>query len=294
MNDRASFAQLDRFVERGGTWLDTADCYSFWTDPSGHGGQSEAVIGRWLAANPGVREQIRISTKVGVEPTDDGPQGLSAPVVSAGIEGSLERLGTDHVDLYWAHGEDRSTPTEEVVAAFDATVSAGQTRRIGLSNHPVWRVEQARSLARGSGRTTFSALQLRDSYLSPRPDVPVEGSDHPFGMVSPETLDYVAEHDDIDLWVYTPLLLGAYDRADRDFTAAYDHPGTTARVAALKQVATELGVPAGQVVIAWLTGGAVPRRPIVGGSQVAHLDSAIDGALLTLTADQRETLDNAG
>src|SRR5690349_8726648 len=72
LDDKASFALLDGFVDGGGTIIDTADCYSFWADPSGYGGQSEAVIGRWLAARPGMRDQVTLSTKVGAEPTISG------------------------------------------------------------------------------------------------------------------------------------------------------------------------------------------------------------------------------
>lgn len=297
LDEAASFAQIDRFVERGGVWLDTADCYSFWTDPSGHGGQSEAVIGRWLRANPEAAKSVRLSTKVGVEPTDDGPEGLSPAVVRAGAEQSLERLGVDRVDLFWAHGEDRTVPMSSVVDSFAELVENGTTTRIGLSNHPAWRVQQALDLADARGLSPFTALQLRDSYLSPRPDVRPEGQDHPFGMVTDETRDFVLAHQGspgMDLWTYTPLLLGAYDRADRDFTPAYDHPGTRSRLAALNAVANELDVPPSQVVLAWLVGGDLPVIPIVGGSQVAHLDSAIDGARLTLTEQQRRRLDEAG
>lgn len=302
LDERDAFAQLDRFVERGGVWLDTANCYSFWADPSGHGGQSEQVIGRWLRANPGSAAQVRISTKVGVEPTEDGEEGLAPEVVRAGAQQSLERLGVDHVDLYWAHGEDRDTPMSSIVETFGGLVADGTARRIGLSNHPAWRVQHALDLAAQQQLEPFTALQLRDSYLSPRPDQLPEGQYHPFGMVSDDTRDFVRSHrrgladipaGEMDLWVYTPLLLGAYDRDDREFTPAYDHPGTTRRLTALREVAAEHGVPLSQVVLAWLVGGDLPTRPIVGGSRLEHLDSAIDGALLQLTDEQRTRLDEA-
>ena len=112
-DEATSFAMLDRYVDAGGRVLDTANCYSFWTSPTGHGGQSEAVIGRWLAANAGLRDELVIATKVGQEPVDGGGvEGLSAAVVGAGGGAqSAERLGVDVIDLYWAHGEDRSVPT---------------------------------------------------------------------------------------------------------------------------------------------------------------------------------------
>lgn len=294
-DDRASFELLDRFVEAGGSWIDTANCYSFWESPTGHGGQSEAVLGRWLRANPGVRERVRISTKVGMEPLDEGGfEGLSARVVREGIEGSLERLGVDSVNLFWAHGEDRSTPLEETVRAFGEVAGEGLATRLGWSNHPMWLVERAQNLAAAAGLPGFSAVQQRYSYVSPRPDVPVEGEDHEFGMVGPETLDYVRSNPGWELWAYTPLLLGAYDRSDRPFTPAYDHPGTTRRLAALDEVSAELGATRGQVVLAWLGGGDPPVLPIVGGSRPEYLDAAVAGVRLELSPEQRDRLDRAG
>ena len=168
------------------------------------------------------------------------------------------------IDLYWAHGEDRSVPLEETVAAFGALVGSGAVRRLGVSNHPVWRVERARLVAEAQGVEPYSALQLTTSYVEPRPGAPVEGKDHRFGFVTDETVDYLAEHPDLELWVYSPLVQGSYDRADRPFPAAYDHPGTTARLAALASVASSRGVAASQVVLAWLL--ARGWKPIVGVS----------------------------
>jgi aryl-alcohol dehydrogenase-like predicted oxidoreductase len=281
-DEATSYALLDRFVEAGGRVLDTANAYSFWSSETGHGGQSEALLGRWLAANPGLRDELVIATKVGVEPTDDGePEGLSAGVIEAEAAKSLERLGIDTIDLYWAHVEDRATDLEETVAAFGALVDRGVVRRLGVSNHPTWRVERARSIAARLGVEPWTALQLTTSYVDPRPGAEVPGKDHRYGWVSVETVDYLAENPDVDLWVYSPLVQGSYDRADRPFPEAYDHPGTTARLAALRRVASEHGVPASQVVLAWMV--ARGWKPIVGVSSVEQLDSAL--ASTQLTAD---------
>lgn len=281
-DEAMSYALLDRFVEAGGRILDTANCYSFWTSPTGHGGQSEALLGRWLAANPGLRDELVIATKVGVEPTDDGrPEGLSAPVIEREAARSLERLGVAAIDLYWAHGEDRSTDLEETVAAFGALVERGVVRRLGASNHPTWRVERARAIAERLGVEPWTALQLTTSYVDPRPGAQVPGKDHRFGWVSEETVDYLDVHPELELWVYSPLVQGSFDRADRPFPEAYDHPGTTERLAALRRTAQELGVPASRVVLAWML--AKGWRPIVGVSTVEQLDSAL--ASTQLTAD---------
>ncbi|GGL87774.1 oxidoreductase [Streptomyces fumigatiscleroticus] len=292
----ASWDLLDRFADAGGTMLDTADCYAFWSDPNGRGGQSEEVVGRWLARRPGRRERMYLSTKVGAEPVGPGEwpanrQGLSAPAIKAAAEGSLRRLGTDRIDLYWAHMEDRTVSLEESAGAFGALVAEGTVGRLGCSNHPVWRVERARGIARANGWAGYTALQLRHSYLQPRPGVPVPGQDHRFGWVTEEVADYVDSDPEMSLWVYTALLNGFYSRPDRPLPDAYDHPGTSRRLAALDQVAGELGVSRNQVVLAWLIGGRPAATPVVGVSTPDQLDEALAGARLSLPDEHRRLLD---
>ncbi|MEV4253576.1 aldo/keto reductase [Spirillospora sp. NPDC049652] len=297
-DERTSFAILDRFADAGGTLVDTANCYAFWTNPERVGGHSERVIGAWLAQRPGMRDRVRLSTKLGALPVGDGEwpgnrEGLSAPAVRSAVEGSLRRLGTDHVEMLWTHMEDRSVPLEETGRALAELVEAGSVGRLGASNHVLWRVERSRRIAEANGWAGYTALQLRHSYLRPRPGAPVPGHNHRLGWVTDETLDYVASEDDLALWAYTPLLNGAYTRDDRPPAEAYDHPGTTRRLAALAKAADDLGVTRNQVVLAWLTGGTPPVTPIVGVSTLAQLDEAVAGAALVLPADVRAELDAA-
>lgn len=293
-----SFDLLDRFVDGGGTVIDTANCYAFWASPTGSGGQSEETIGRWLSRRPGMRDRISLSTKVGCEPTGPGEypasaEGLSAPVVRQAVRDSLRRLGTDHVDLYWAHREDRHIGLEETVSAFGEVVSDGLAVRLGASNHALWRVERARRIAEDHGLTGFTAIQQRYSYVHPRPFETLESQDHRFGWVTDETLDYTQSHREVDLWAYTPLLNGSFDRTDRPFAEQYRHRGTDRRMAALAEVAAETGASRGQVVLAWLIGGTPAVTPIVGVSSVEQLDQALAGSRLELTEDQRTRLDTA-
>lgn len=294
--EATSFDLLDRFVDTGGTVIDTANCYAFWSSESGHGGQSEETIGRWLAARPGMRDRIRLASKVGCEPTVPGgypefAEGLSAAVIEQAAQQSLQRLQTDHLDLYWAHREDRNTDLSETVAAFGSLVTQGLVRQVGASNHALWRVEQARNLAAGQGTTPFTALQLSYSYLNPRAFTRPASEDHRFGRVTDEVLDYTLSHSDIELWAYSPLLGGSYERSDRPLDQVFEHPGNDARTAALDLVATELGVSRTQVVLAWLTGGSPSITPIVGVSSVAQLDDAMAGARLSLSSEHRGLLD---
>lgn len=293
VDDATSMALLDRFVDRGGTWIDTANCYAFWSDPSGVGGQSETVIGRWLATRPGVRDRVQISTKVRLQPTVPGrwpesAEGLSAPAIRDAVRKSLSRLGTDRIDFYWAHAEDRTVPLAETVDAFGELVSAGLVGQVGASNHPAWRVERARRLARDRGVSGYTALQLRHSYVQPRPGASLPDTGHQ--LVSAEILDYVSSEGDLALWVYTPLINGSYTRPDRPLPEAYDHPGTTRRLAALGAVAREIGATPNQVVLAWLLGGDPAITPIVGVSTAEQLDETMAARDLILTDEQRRRL----
>ncbi|TDE08438.1 aldo/keto reductase [Jiangella asiatica] len=295
VDETTSFALLDRFVERGGEWIDTADCYSFWNSETGYGGQSEALIGRWLAARPGMRERVKIATKLGAEPRVAGRwptsrTGLSAAAVHDAFEGSLRRLGVDAVDLLWLHMEDRFTPIEETAAALAELTESGRTTRVGASNHPVWRVERARQRALATGARPMDALQHNHTYLRARPHTQV--TDHRFGVLSDEHLDYAAENG-LELWAYSPLIVGAYDNPAKPIPEVYDHSGTTDRLAVLTAVARELGLQRGQVVLSWLAGGDQPIRPILGGSKLDQLDTALDGVAFELPAELRARLDDA-
>lgn len=290
-DEATSTAILDGFVAAGGRVLDTANCYAFWCSDDGHGGDSESVIGRWLAADAGRRELVEIATKVGQEPVGDGVEGLSEAVVLRECERSLERLGVDRVDVYWAHGEDRRTPLEETVAAFGRLVADGRADRLGVSNHPTWRVERARRLAADAGVEPFSVLQLTTSYVDPRPGAAVEGKDHRFGFVTDETVDYLQTHPELELWAYSPLVQGAFDRADRTLPEAYDHPGTTRRLEALAEVADRRGVARSTIVLAWLLARRPQARPIVGVSGLEQLDAALAVADVDLDDAELSRLD---
>ncbi|ADB29378.1 aldo/keto reductase [Kribbella flavida DSM 17836] len=296
IDEQTSFALLDQYVDGGGEWIDTANCYAFWQDPSGHGGQSEELLGRWFAKRPGVRDRVKLATKVGCEPLWPGSfpehtEGLSQKAVDAAVETSLRRMGVDHIDLYWAHRDDLQTPLEETVAAFGKHAAAGTIGRIGLSNYALWRVERARAIAERLGVTGPTALQMRYTYLQPRPFVRDHAHDHRFGWITDEMLDYAEQNPEQDLFAYSSLMSGGYERPDRPFHEAFDHPGSTRRLQALTEAAESLGVTRSEVVIAWLTGGSPSIIPIVGASTSAQLTTALTAARLTLPTTLRTELD---
>jgi len=293
-DDTTAFRLLDRFVDQGGRWIDTADCYAFWAD-GGVGGESEQLLGRWLAARPGMRHRVRISTKVGQQPTVAGrwpesAEGLSAAAIRAAIDLSRTRMGIDRIDMYWAHAEDRSVPLAETVGVFGELALAGVVGRLGASNHRTWRVERARNLAAQLGVPGFSALQLRHTYLQPRPAVPMPYNGHQ--LATEDSLDYAAADSALALWVYSPLLAGAYVRPER-LEERYLHVGNERRLTALDVVAADLGVTQNQVVLAWLVGGDPEIWPIVGVSTEDQLEEALAGVRLELSAEHRAVLTDA-
>jgi aryl-alcohol dehydrogenase-like predicted oxidoreductase len=293
VEEQRGHALLDRFIDQGGTWVDTADCYAFWSDPSGVGGQSEAVIGTWLKSRSCARDSVRLSTKVGYQPVvphrcPESAEGLSAEAIRRGVQWSLGRLGTEVIDLLCAHGEDRSVPLEQTVRGFGELVAAGIAKKLGASNHAVWRVERARALARRSGVEGWTALQLRHSFVAPRPGAALPDQGHV--LVSEEAIDYVATEPGLAMWAYTPLLNGAYVRADRHLPEAYDHPGTERRLKVLGDIAHETGATRNQVVLAWLMHGEPAISPIVGVSTLEQLDEAMAAAVLQLDGEQRARL----
>jgi aryl-alcohol dehydrogenase-like predicted oxidoreductase len=303
-DEATSLAILDRFVEAGGTFIDTSDNYAFWINGT-QGGESEELLGRWRRSR-GVGDEIFIATKVGARPlapeagfVDSSGrmvplEGLSAKVIRESAERSLERLGVSRLDLLYAHIEDPSVPLAETVEGFGSLVSEGLVGLLGVSNHWAWRVEQSRALAAAAGVPGYEVLQYSYSYLRRRADVRSPWSpDGPIGVVGGDLLSYLRSSDGLTLVAYSPLLKGAYVRADRDLGAEFDHAGTAPRLEALRSVTAETGATANQVVLAWLIGGELPVIPLVGASSVAQLNESLEAVELELSAEQRARLDEA-
>lgn len=296
-DEATSFAILDRYVEAGGTFIDTSDNYAFWQD-GGQGGQSEELLGRWRRSR-GVGDEVVIATKLGARPLAagtsylDNPEGLSAKVIRESAERSRERLGVEKIDLLYAHIEDRTVPLRETVEGFAELVGEGTVGLLGASNHRAWRVERARAIAAAAGLPGYEVLQYHRSYLPPRLDLPGDlDPDGDVGFVGPDLASYLRAEPQLTLVAYSPLLKGAYARPER-LGAEYDLPSTPARLAALGAVAAETGATVNQVVLAWLLGSEVPTIPLVGFSSVAQLDESLAAVDLELSPEQRARLDDA-
>jgi aryl-alcohol dehydrogenase-like predicted oxidoreductase len=298
-DEATSFAILDRYVAAGGTFIDTADNYAFWANGT-QGGESEELLGRWRRSR-GAGEEI--VTKLGARPLApgtsyiDNAEGLSAEVIRESSQRSRDRLGMDRLDLLYAHIDDPKVPVGETVAAFAGLVAEGAVGLLGVSNHWAWRVERARNLAAAAGLPGYEVLQYQHSYLRPRTDLPGQQSpDGMQGMLGGDLLSYLRAEPQLTGVAYSPLLKGAYvrrDKLDAAEFAEFDHPGTPARLAALREVARDAGATVNQVVLAWLIGAEVPVIPLVGASSVAQLDESLAAVDLELTAEQRARLDAA-
>jgi aryl-alcohol dehydrogenase-like predicted oxidoreductase len=302
-DEPTSFAILDRYVEAGGSFIDTADNYAFWINGT-QGGESEELLGRWRRSR-GVGDEIVIATKLGGRPIAPGisfadaakasnVEGLSAKVIRESAERSQQRLGMARLDLLYAHLEDLAVPLQETVEGFAGLVAEGTVGLLGVSNNWAWRVERARSLAAAAGLPGYEVLQYHHSYLRRRTDLPGRRSpDGEPGVLGGDLLSYLRAEPDLALVAYSPLLGGRYVRQDKPLGVEFDHPGTPARLAVLREVANDAGATVNQVVLAWLIGGEVPAIPLVGASSVAQLDESLAAVDLELTPEQRARLNAA-
>ncbi len=310
-DEQSSVALLDRFVADGGTFIDTADCYAWWWAKGTDGGQSEELLGRWLRER-GNRDGVFLATKgtgrvrdlARAWPADaaeadwgyahENYVGASAAVLRESLEGSLRRLQTDHIDLYYVHVDDRTTPLEETLETLASFVASGKVRYLGWSNVRTWRLERIRQLCLANGWPLPVAVQQEHSYLDRRAGLRTSS------IVDDEQLDYLAEHPDMTLVAYSPVLKGIYDLSDDDREAHYlwaqNYRGEHQRgqLAAVRAVAAELGATPSQVVIAWLLSRTSPRVvPLLGTSRVSRYAEQAQALTLELTPEHLATLEAA-
>jgi aryl-alcohol dehydrogenase-like predicted oxidoreductase len=286
IDQETTFRLLDFYVENGGNLIDTANFYASWI-PGCVGGESENVIGAWLKSR-GNRSKLHISSKLAFD-YPGSPGGLSAAEIESECNKSLVRLGTDYLDIYYAHRDDFDTPQHETMEAFHRLVTAGKVRLLGASNLSVWRIAEANTIARLNGFTPYSVVQQRFTYLRPR-----HGADFGPQIFIDDDLKAFAKSHGIALVGYSVLLSGAYSRADRPVPAQFAGPDTDDRLAAVRDVAEKLGVSPNQVVIAWLRQSDPTILPIIAGSRVEQLKENIEALGLKLSDQEMDRLTSAG
>jgi aryl-alcohol dehydrogenase-like predicted oxidoreductase len=277
-----SFDILDRFVAAGGTMIDTADTYSAWA-PGNKGGESETIIGEWLARR-GRRDDVLIATKVGFA------GGLGADNIRRAIDGSLKRLRTDYVDLYYAHRDEPDVPLEETLEAFDALVRAGKVRALGASQIEAERLERALDISAEAGWTGYSVLQTWYSLVE-RPKYE-------------DALRGVVERRGLGMCAFFALangyLTGKYrDRSDlsksvrSDRVEEYMDAHGPPVLAALDDVAAQTGATPAQVALAWTAAQPTVTAPLASGRTLEQLDELLGSLELELSRDQIALLDAA-
>jgi aryl-alcohol dehydrogenase-like predicted oxidoreductase len=270
-----AFTLLDAYVDKGGRAIDTADAYPAWV-PGNRGGESEEILGAWLAARK-QRDRLILATKVAKWPAQ---RGLSAKNIAAAIEGSLRRLQTDYVDVYFAHEDDPAVEQAEYLAAFDALVKAGKVRTLGASNFTPARLASALELSRSRGLSAFEVSQDHWNLVErgiERELVPLLESEHivetPFWSLA------------------SGFLTGKY-RPGTDVQSARSRsasryladPANVQLLADLDAIAKAHGASVTAVSLAWLRAQRCVAAPIASARTVEQLEPLFER--VTLTADE--------
>jgi aryl-alcohol dehydrogenase-like predicted oxidoreductase len=283
--DRAD-ALLDAFVAHGLNLIDTADAYPAWV-PGNEGGESETMIGRWLRRRGG-RHRVVIATKVGKWARH---RGLAPETIRAAADASLQRLGTDHIDLYQAHADDASVPLEETLGAFSRLIEQGKVRAIGASNYTAPRLAEALAISARHGLPRYETLQPeynlydRAGYEA---DLEPLAREHGLGVIG-----YYA--------LASGFLTGKY-RSEADLDRSPARGARAGRyldarglriLAALDAVGARHGATPAQVALAWLIARPGISAPIASATSVAQLDELAGALRLGLSDADRAELDAA-
>ncbi len=286
-DEPTSHALLDRFVDAGFNFVDTANVYSCWID--GHrGGESETVIGNWLKKS-GKRDRVVIATKVGMAMPELGA-GLDRVRIEKSVEDSLRRLQTDHIDLFYAHADDDKTPMQETLAAFDWLVKGGKVRAIGASNFSGARLEQALAVSEREGFARYECLQPQYNLVDRQPfesDLAPVCSQHGVAVAN-----YFA--------LASGFLSGKYRRvedAEGRARAArvknYFNERGLRILDALDAVAKRLHTTPSTVAIAWTMAQPAITSAIASATSIAQLDELLKAVDLNIDAESMAQLQAA-
>lgn len=266
ISEESAFSLMDEYVRLGGNFIDTANNYAVWN--GGDGGESERTIGMWLARYK-EREKLVIATKVGARSTGvekgfNDMEGLSREVILRSVERSMNHLQTT-IDLLYLHVDDFTTPQEETMGALAELVEQGLVKEIGCSNFFSWRIERARQICDRFGWPFFSAVQQRHSYLTPIMDAEM----FPQLALNADMKSYLAEHPELKLIAYSPLLKGQYNTTEI-LNPAYDTADNRRR---LEQLSSE-GKP-NRWVLEQLTREFGGSGALLTTSSIQHLREAM-------------------
>jgi aryl-alcohol dehydrogenase-like predicted oxidoreductase len=287
-DERTSFELLDAFVDAGLNAIDTADVYSRWL-PGHQGGESETVIGKWLKARPGARDQVLVFTKAGADMGEDR-KGLSKRWLLQAADDSLRRLQTDRIDLYQSHVPDPGTPHEETLAAYDALIKAGKVRAIGASNFTVEQLTDALRVADTGHLPRYAVLQPEYNLYAR------SGFEN--------GLQQLAIREQLGVIPYFSLaagfLTGKY-RSEQDFSKSprgqmmgkYLNPRGELILGALDAVAGRQNAKPAEVALAWLIAREGVTAPIASATSLAQMESLVAATRLQLSKEDQAALEMA-
>jgi aryl-alcohol dehydrogenase-like predicted oxidoreductase len=284
IDEPQSFAVLDAYAAAGGNFVDTADMYSSWV-PGNVGGESETILGRWMATRHN-RDRTIVATKVGKL---EGLTGLSAKTIRAAAENSLRRLGTDRIDLYYAHADDPTTPIEETLGAFDALVREGKVLHLAASNYTEARLSEALAVSRRDGLSPFVALQPHYNLVHR-----AEYESALAGLCVREGLacfPYYALASGFLAGKYRPGVKVESARAG-GASKYLDERGLRV-LAVLDAIAAQRGTTVAAVSLAWLLARPGVVAPIASAHTPEQLAELLPSVSLRLTDDERKRLDDA-
>jgi aryl-alcohol dehydrogenase-like predicted oxidoreductase len=285
IDEQRSFEVLDAYVAAGGNFIDTADSYG--RRGPGGAGESERIIGRWMAAR-GNRDELVIATKVGMSPELTG---LSAENIRSGAEASLERLKTERIDLYYAHKDDAQTPLEETLAAFGSLIADGLIGYAAASNYSAERLAQALEVGARDGMASYVALQPHYNLL--------ERGEYEGELAA------LCERAGVACVPYFGLargfLTGKYRRDGKDVESlraqgvreSYFNERGFAVLDALDAIAAEHDVAVAAVALAWLLAQPTVIAPIASATSPEQLGELVALAQLQLTTAELERLGDA-
>ncbi|MEU4848401.1 aldo/keto reductase [Streptomyces gilvosporeus] len=286
-DEAESFAVLDAYVAGGGNFIDTADVYSAWA-PGNQGGESETVIGNWLASRRN-RSDVVIATKVGA-PSHPHLRGLSAATITSAVDASLTRLRTDYIDLYYTHYDDESVEVGEFLTTLDELVRAGKVREIAASNISAARLSESLAFSDREGVARYVALQphynlvSRDTYEGELADVAARN-----GLAA---VPYYALASGFLTGKYRPETTVDSSRSEK--AAQYLATERGCRVLrALDTVATAHEAEIATVALAWLAARPTIAAPIASARTVSQLPPLLAAADLTLTESDMDLLNEA-
>ncbi len=285
IDDKTSEALIEKYMDFGGTFIDTANNYAHWV-PGFNGTESESFLGRWFTS-AGKRAQVFLATKVGFDKKGIG-RGLKYQQIIENCENSLKLMKTDYIDLYYAHTDDRSTPLEESMEAFYRLHRDGKIRFLGASNYTPWRFSDAQNICEKNGYLKFACLQNKFTYLRQTPCV----MDRYHIVIDDDVMDFARDRE-LLLLAYSPLLQGFYTNTGRPVPGAYAGSFNEKRLEVLKSVAAEMGITLNRLVLAWMRAQSAEIAPIVSGSTVEQLEENLSALEVRIGLEQLEELNKA-